>query len=87
LNGGTEQMIAEQPLNDAAAFLRVEVRAPDATFTFSFSEDGINFKPIGKPFVAKPDKWVGAKVGLFCSSKPDVRTGSYTDVDWFRITK
>jgi beta-xylosidase len=42
---------------------------------------------LGKPFTAKPDKWVGAKVGLFCSSKADVRTGSYADIDWFRVTK
>ncbi|XHR96147.1 hypothetical protein ACFJIV_05530 [Mucilaginibacter sp. UC70_90] len=25
---------------------------------------------IGQEFVAKPDKWIGAKVGLFCISKP-----------------
>jgi beta-xylosidase len=86
-NGSKEETIAEQPLSNGNAYLRVEVKAPVATCSFSYSEDGINFKPIGKPFMAKPDKWVGAKVGVFCSSTPDVRTGSYADVDWFRVTK
>lgn len=42
---------------------------------------------IGQEFVAKPDKWIGAKVGLFCISKPDVRMGGYADFDWFRVDK
>jgi hypothetical protein len=47
----------------------------------------VNFTTIGKEFVAKPDKWIGAKVGLFCVSKPDVRMGGYADFDWFRVDK
>ncbi len=87
LNNGTEEVIEEKLINSATVYLRVEVNAPDATCHFSYSEDGQTFKPIGRSFIAKPDKWIGAKVGLFCSSRPDVRTGSYADFDWFRITK
>jgi hypothetical protein len=47
----------------------------------------MNFKPIGNLFLAQPDKWIGAKVGLFCNSRSDVRTGGYADVDWFRVDK
>lgn len=85
---GKDELIVEQvALKDSVAYLRVTVSGPDAACVFSYSEDGINFKAIGKPFMAKPDKWIGAKVGLFCVSAPGVRHGGYADVDWFRVTK
>ncbi|MEI6946825.1 family 43 glycosylhydrolase [Paraflavisolibacter sp. H34] len=87
LNGGEEEVLAAQPIGGSTVYLRVEVKAPDATCRFSYSEDGQTFRPLGKPFTAKPDKWVGAKLGLFCTSRPDVRTGSYADFDWFRISR
>jgi len=87
LNNQPEQIIAEVPVNAKEVYLRVNVKSPDAVCTFSYSEDNVNFKPIGKPFKAEPDKWIGAKVGLFSTSAPDVRTGGYADVDWFRIDK
>lgn len=86
LNGNTEEVVAENRINQSAVYLRVHVSAPDARCTFSYSEDGANFKEIGTSFTALPDKWIGAKVGLFCIGKPDVRTGGYADFDWFRIT-
>ncbi|MDN5286529.1 MAG: glycoside hydrolase [Mucilaginibacter sp.] len=87
LNAGAEEILAEQRLKSSVVYLRVHVAAPDALCTFSYSEDGINFHDIGNAFKAKPDKWIGAKVGLFCISKPNVRIGGYADFDWFRITK
>lgn len=87
LNGSSESLIEEKAIPGAEVYLRAEVSAPDAVCKFSYSEDGINFKPIGIAFKAQPDKWIGAKVGLFCISKPDVRTGGYADFDWFRIDK
>ena len=68
-------------------FLRVTISSPDAQCAFSYSEDGIKYKTIGKSFTAKPDKWIGAKVGLFCTGASGIRNGGYVDVDWFRITK
>ncbi|WP_316814226.1 glycoside hydrolase 43 family protein [Pedobacter heparinus] len=87
LNGSSESLIEEKAIAGAEVYLRLQLAAPDATCTFSYSEDGISFKPIGIAFKAQPDKWIGAKVGLFCISKPDVRTGGYADFDWFRIDK
>jgi len=86
-NNEPEKIIAGEAISGPEVYLRVNVKAPDAVCSFSFSEDGINFKPIGRSFTAKPDKWIGAKVGLFCTSRPDVRTGAYADADWFRISK
>lgn len=83
----SEQVVEEQSLSGSAIYLKVTVTAPDAKCQFSYSENGIDFKPVGKVFAAQPDKWIGAKVGLFCTSKPEVRTGSYADFDWFRVDK
>ena len=86
-NNGAEEVMDEQPLADSIVYLRVTVTAPEAKCSFSYSEDGKRFKQIGKPFIAKPDRWMGAKVGLFCTGKPEARTGGYADIDWFRIDK
>lgn len=87
VNNSSEEIIEQQPLQSGLVYVRVNVSAPDATCVFSYSEDGVNYKKLGKEFLAKPDKWIGAKAGLFCTSRPDVRNGGYVDVDWFRITK
>lgn len=68
-------------------YVRVTVNAPDALCRFSYSLDGESFTSIGEPFYAKPDKWIGAKVGLFCLSPSDAKNGGYADVDWFRIAE
>ena len=86
-NGTTEKSISIQRLKSNEVYLRVNVKAPDAKCRFSYSEDGKNFYDIGEEFQAKPDKWIGAKVGIFSASDSNVRTGSYADFDWFRITK
>lgn len=87
LNGGSEKIIDSKPLGSGTVYLRVQVQSPLANCTFSYSEDGKNFKPLGQIFKAEPDKWIGAKIGIFCISKPEVRTGGYADFDWFRFDK
>ena len=87
LSGNEEDIVEQKPLKDSTVYLRVTISSPDAECAFSYSEDGINYKAIGKSFIAKPDKWIGAKVGLFCTGSPGIRNGGYADVDWFRITK
>jgi beta-xylosidase len=86
LLNSSEEVIEQQPLRDSIVYLRVTV-SPEAKCSFSYSEDGVNYKTIGQPFIAKPDKWIGAKVGLFCTAVPGIRIGGYADIDWFRISK
>ena len=69
------------------SYFKVEVLAPDAICQFSFSENGKEFKEIGKPFKAQPGKWIGAKVGLFSISTQEANRGGYADVQYFQITK
>jgi len=87
LNGSAETIVAQQPLKTGAAYLRITVAGPDAHCVFSYSEDGEQYTNIGETFIAKPDKWIGAKVGLFATAVPGTRYGCYADIDWFRITK
>jgi hypothetical protein len=58
---------------------------PSAVCQFSYSNDGEEFEPIGQPFVAKPGRWIGAKVGLFCIAPQESNSQGYADFDWFRI--
>lgn len=56
------------------------MKSPDGLCTFSDSEDGLNFISIGLPYVARQDRWIGAKIGLFCTSKTGVRNEGYAEV-------
>jgi len=94
--GEEEKVVAKQvlPIDAGTAknaspmvYCRVEVRAPDAECRFSYSLDGNTYTLIGEAFFAKPDKWIGAKLGLFCLSPSDSKNGGYADVDWFRVGK
>ncbi|MBX3007201.1 MAG: glycoside hydrolase 43 family protein [Melioribacteraceae bacterium] len=56
---------------------------PKVICKFSYSIDGEKYLPIGKEFIAKEGRWVGAKVGLFASSISD--SNGYADFEWFRF--
>lgn len=65
-------------------YLRVKV-SKDAICTFSYSNDGTTFSPVGEPFPARKGKWIGAKVGLFAVRTGKTRETGYADFDWFRV--
>jgi len=87
IGGKEETSISEERIKSNEVVFRVEVSAPSAMCQFSYSEDGKKFSRMGKPFQAKPGKWIGAKVGLFSVSTKDSPRGAYADVEYFRITK
>lgn len=70
----------------ADMYLRVTVTA-GGVCQFSYSEDGRAYTLIGDKLVAKPGRWVGAKVGLFCTCTEKTNDAGYADVDWFRVEK
>jgi beta-xylosidase len=70
----------------STVYLKVTV-TKNAHCSFSYSEDGIEYKPITMPFNAQAGKWIGAKVGLFCTAMPSTNGNGYADFDWFRIDK
>jgi beta-xylosidase len=73
------------PITNAEAYLRMEVREGDVSFSYSL--DGTTFTALGKGFAAKQGVWIGAKVGLFASG--DTRTGEFgfADFDWIRFAR
>ena len=52
----------------------------------SYSVGGKKFEPLGNEFQVREGKWIGAKVGMFCT-RPAIVTndGGWADIDWFRI--
>lgn len=81
-----ERIVDERPLKSGLIFMRAEVE-DGGIVRFSFSEDGMTYQPIGEKFNAQPDKWIGAKIGIFCVSGDEVRTAGYADFDYFRLGK
>ena len=65
-------------------FLKVQIK-PGAFCDFSYSSDGNQFTPIGTSFRARPGRWIGAKVGLFCVSPSASPSTGTADFDWLRI--
>lgn len=84
--GKTEQVKASVPLKDNTIWLRARVRH-DATCTFSYSTDGKKFTALGSSFTLREGKWIGAKVGFFCTRPVSNNDGGRIDIDWFRVTK
>ncbi len=74
-------------LSSASTFyFRVTVEK-GAVCSFSYSTDGQKFITAGEPFTAAPGKWIGAKLGFFCTRPIQINDSGYMDVDWFRIEK
>jgi len=65
-------------------FFRVEV-SKNAQCQFGYSLDGKNFTMFKQLFQAKPGKWVGAKLGMYCTRAVKFNDGAYTDIDHFKI--
>lgn len=84
--GGIEQTNESVKLENNTFYLRLKMN-PDATCMFSYSTDGKNYRTLGKKFTAKEGKWIGAKIGLFCTRPIRNNDGGRIDVDWFRIEK
>lgn len=99
--GRPEECHASVSLTDATIYLKArfadtgkKIKGSEGghdqivTCTFSYSADGKKYRQLGQPFQVKEGKWIGAKVGMFCT-RPAIRTndGGWADVDWFRVDK
>ena len=73
-------------LSNGLIYLRVSV-SRGGVCNFSYSFDGNVFKNAGDEFIAAPGRWIGAKVGIFCTREDQTNDSGYADFDWFRIEK
>ena len=66
-NGKEEKQVLTQNVS-GAIYLHLTMKA-GAIVSFAYSTDGVNKTKAATNFVAKPGKWVGAKMGVFCSGE------------------
>jgi beta-xylosidase len=69
---------------NSPVYLQVEVRA-GGKCQFRYSLDGKTFQNAGAEFTAVVGKWIGAKVGIFCTRNTQINDSGYADFDWFRV--
>lgn len=81
---GKETVNESIPVNDSTFYLRIKVSS-DASCIFSYSLEGKSFKTFGKPFKAREGKWIGAKMGFYCTRPVNNNDGGKIDIDWFRV--
>ncbi|MEQ1677141.1 MAG: glycoside hydrolase 43 family protein [Chitinophagaceae bacterium] len=82
--GKEEILVDGGRITNADIYFRVKVTT-GGLCEFSYSEDGNTYKTIGEKLVAKPGRWVSAKVGLFCTRIVKTNDSGYADVNWFRF--
>lgn len=78
--------VTSRQIKQTELYLRVEVEK-GGFCSFSYSENGKEFKSIGEKFVARKGKWIGAKVGFFALRDGITNDSGSIDVDWFRVSK
>lgn len=79
-----ENLIKYYPIEKNIFYLRVKMNK-GGSYNLSFSETGEKFINVEKTFTAKPGRWVGAKLGVFCLRNNITNDAGYADIDWFRI--
>ena len=97
--GNTEKQNASVDLKKNTFYLRADICTDGSKISksegghdlmvkcqFYYSTDNKKFEKLGNEFQVKEGKWIGAKVGVFCT-RPNIKTndGGWADVDWFRI--
>ena len=97
--GNTEKQNASVDLKKNIFYLRADISTDGSKISksegghdlvvkcqFYYSTDNKKFEKLGNEFQVKEGKWIGAKVGVFCT-RPNIKTndGGWADIDWFRI--
>jgi beta-xylosidase len=83
--GAEEREVAGMDTANSTVYLRVTVGG-GAMCRFAYSFDNQTFTPIGEPFKASGDRWIGAKVGVIASAPSTATKTGYADFDWFDFT-
>jgi beta-xylosidase len=71
-------------VTDPTVYFRVKVNA-GTKCRFSYSLDGAKFTDAGDEFQAEVGRWIGSKVGIFCTRATQINDSGYADFDWFRV--
>ena len=80
-----EKVILSLPVSGSEYLLKVKV-SKRGVCDFSYeSEDGKG--NLMKTFTAKPGRWVGAKIGMFCTRTNITNDAGFADIDWVHFDK
>jgi len=83
---GTEKERAVFPVKGNSFVLELSM-IEGGTYHFGFIDnEGISTSVV-REFRAKPGRWVGARIGLFCLRNNITNDAGYADVDWVRFEK
>ena len=83
-NGKEESEKEIMKMASSTAYLRVQI-SKCAIAHFSNSLDGEKFIAVNESFQAETGRWIGAKIGLFCTRTEQTNDSGYGDFDWFRV--
>jgi beta-xylosidase len=83
--GAEEHEVVGVDTTNSTVYLRVTVGS-GAMCRFAYSFDNQTFTPIGEPFKASGDRWIGAKVGIIAGAPSIATNTGYADFDWFHVT-
>ena len=83
---GKETEIGRFPVKGNTIYMQVVVEK-GGVYHFAFGESEKAFTNPSKSFTAKPGRWVGAKLGMFCLRNNITNDAGYVDIDWIRFTK
>lgn len=86
IKGRPEKEEVLMKVNDPTIYFRVKMTA-GAKCRFSYSFDGQKFTDAGEELQAEVGRWIGAKVGVFCTRTTQINDSGYADFDWFRVEK
>lgn len=84
--GNAEKELLLQKISSGEVYFKTDIKT-GAVCRFSFSEDGKTFIPVKESFIARPGKWVGAKIGLFSTGTAKTNNCGFAEIDWFRFSK
>jgi beta-xylosidase len=82
--GNAEQETQLKLHSGQDVYLRMKV-IQQGKYQLAYSEDGSNFTRIEKEFTAKPGRWVGAKLGMYCTRNNITNNAGFADIDWYRV--
>ena len=84
VKGRPEKESSLMKVRDSIMYFRVKI-TKGAKCNFSYSIDGKTFISAGDEFTAEVGRWIGAKVGIFCTRESQTNDSGWADFDWFRV--
>lgn len=84
VKGAKEKEKILTKVTNPTVYFRVKITT-GAKCRFSYSLDGHTFINAGEEFTAEVGRWIGAKVGIFCTRETTINDSGYADFDWFRV--